>query len=127
MGALESANARTIFQPIRPGLVETCQIVMGFTKLEAGSVWNTMPPHTHKRRSEYYMYYDLAPDARVFHMMGEADNVRPLILSDGEAALSPSWSMHCGVGTQAYTFCWSMGGENQEFDDMDHIALKDLS
>lgn len=126
LGSQETANARTIYQPIRPGIVDTCQIVMGFTSLEAGSVWNTMPPHTHRRRSEYYMYYTLSEENAVFHMMGEPDNVRPLVMRDGEVALSPSWSIHSGVGTSAYTFCWSMGGENQEFDDMDHLKVSDL-
>ena len=127
MGSLETANDRVIYQPIRPGIVESCQVVMGFTSLKAGSVWNTMPPHTHRRRSEYYMYYNISEENRVFHMMGEPDNVRPLVLSSGEVALSPSWSIHSGVGTSAYTFCWAMGGENQEFDDMDHLTMGDLA
>lgn len=127
LGSVATANKRVIHQAIRPGIVETCQVVMGFTALDVGNVWNTMPPHTHRRRSEYYMYYGLNDDARVFHMMGEPDNIRPLILSSGEVALSPSWSLHCGAGTTAYTFCWSMGGENQEFDDMDHIPMGDLA
>ncbi|MEE9434782.1 MAG: 5-dehydro-4-deoxy-D-glucuronate isomerase [Sphingorhabdus sp.] len=126
LGAQETSNKRVIFQPIRPGIVESCQIVMGFTMLETGSVWNTFPPHTHKRRSEYYMYFDMPDDARVFHFMGEADNMRPIILKSGEVALSPIWSMHCGAGTSAYTFIWSMGGENQEFDDMDHIGQTEI-
>ena len=126
LGAQETSNKRVIFQPIRPGIVESCQIVMGFTMLETGSVWNTFPPHTHKRRSEYYMYFDMPEEARVFHFMGEADNMRPIILKSGEVALSPIWSMHCGAGTSAYTFIWSMGGENQEFDDMDHIGQTEI-
>jgi len=126
LGAQETCNVRTIYQSIRPGIVETCQIVMGFTSLESGSVWNTMPPHTHRRRSEYYMYYSMPEENVVFHMMGEPDNVRPLVLQNGETALSPSWSIHTGVGTSAYTFCWSMGGENQEFDDMDHLRVSGL-
>jgi len=126
LGSLETANKRVIYQPICPGIVESCQLVMGFTSLETGSVWNTMPPHTHRRRSEYYMYYTLDENNRVFHMMGEPDNVRPLILSDGQVALSPSWSIHSGAGTSAYTFCWAMGGENQEFTDMDHLTMADL-
>jgi len=126
LGAQETCNVRTIYQSIRPGIVDTCQIVMGFTCLESGSVWNTMPPHTHRRRSEYYMYYSMPNENVVFHMMGEPDNVRSLVLQNGETALSPSWSIHSGVGTSAYTFCWSMGGENQEFDDMDHLRASDL-
>ena len=128
LGANETSNKRTIFQPIHPAVVKTCQIVMGFTILESGNVWNTFPPHTHKRRSEFYMYFDLHDDdARVFHFMGEADNMRPMILKGGEVALSPIWSMHCGAGTSAYTFIWSMGGENQVFDDMDHISQDDIA
>lgn len=126
MGAPETSNKRTIFQPIHPDIVTTCQIVMGFTILESGNVWNTFPPHTHKRRSEFYMYFDMEPDARVFHFMGEADNMRPMIMKSGEVALSPIWSMHCGAGTSAYTFIWSMGGENQQFDDMDHIDRAEI-
>ena len=126
LGARETCNVRTIHQSIRPGIVDTCQIVMGFTSLESGSVWNTMPPHTHRRRSEYYMYYSMPKENIVFHMMGEPDNVRSLVLQNGDTALSPSWSIHSGVGTSAYTFCWSMGGENQEFDDMDHLRASDL-
>ena len=99
---------------------------MGFTELEPGSVWNTMPPHTHERRMEVYMYFDMASDSRVFHLMGPADETRHLVVANGQAVVSPSWSLHSGVGTGAYTFCWGMGGENQAFDDMDHIAIGDL-
>lgn len=126
LGAQETSNKRIIYQPIHPDIVTTCQIVMGFTILESGNVWNTFPPHTHKRRSEFYMYFDMNDDARVFHFMGEADNMRPMIMKSGELALSPIWSMHCGAGTSAYTFIWSMGGENQVFDDMDHISQEDI-
>ncbi len=126
LGTQAKANKRVIYQSIRPGIVETCQIVMGFTSLEEGNVWNTFPPHTHKRRSEYYMYFDLPEGERMLHLMGEEENVRSLILSNQEVALSPSWSMHSGCGTSAYTFIWSMGGENQEFDDMDHITPTNL-
>ena len=124
-GAAKTANQRVIRQSIRPGLVETCQLVMGFTALEPGNVWNTMPPHTHGRRSEIYLYFDLAP-ARVMHIMGEPSEPRTVFMDEGEAVFSPSWSMHSGVGTADYRFIWSMGGENQEFDDMDHVALADL-
>lgn len=126
LGGKEKANVRTIFQSIRPGIVESCQLVMGFTRLSEGSVWNTFPPHTHQRRSEYYMYFDLDDNSRVFHFMGEKDNLRSMVLKNKEIALSPMWSMHCGVGTSSYSFIWSMGGENQEFDDMDHCEITDL-
>jgi len=124
-GDQKTANRRVIRQTIRPGIVETCQLVMGFTELEPGNVWNTMPPHTHGRRSEIYMYFDAAP-ARVMHIMGEPSNPRTVFMDDGEAVFSPSWSMHSGVGTSDYRFVWSMGGENLDFDDMDHLTLADL-
>ncbi len=127
LGEKATCNERTIFQPIRPGIIESCQLVMGFTSLAEGSVWNTFPPHTHDRRSEFYFYFDLADDARVFHFMGRPDELKALPLSNEEAALSPSWSMHCGVGSGAYSFIWSMGGENQEFDDMDHVPQAALA
>jgi 4-deoxy-L-threo-5-hexosulose-uronate ketol-isomerase len=124
-GDQKTANRRVIRQSIRPGLVETCQLVMGFTELEPGNVWNTMPPHTHGRRSEIYMYFDAAP-ARVMHIMGEPSDPRTVFMDDGEAVFSPSWSMHSGVGTAHNLFVWSMGGENLDFDDMDHLTLADL-
>jgi 4-deoxy-L-threo-5-hexosulose-uronate ketol-isomerase len=126
LGSTEDSNKRTIYKLIHPGAMETCQVVMGFTELEAGSVWNTMPPHTHERRMEVYLYFDMRKDSRVFHLMGPADETRHLVVSDSQAVVSPSWSLHSGVGTGAYTFCWGMGGENQEFDDMDHIKIGDL-
>ncbi len=126
LGSREECNERVIRQSIRPGIVETCQIVMGFTQLEPGSIWNTMPPHTHPRRSEIYMYFDLDETSNVFHFMGEPDETRSLVVRNGEAVVSPSWSMHSGAGTRNYTFIWGMGGENQEFDDMDHIDMKAL-
>lgn len=127
LGEKATCNERTIFQPLRPGIVESCQLVMGFTSLAEGSVWNTFPPHTHDRRSEFYFYFDLSEEARVFHFMGRPDELKALPLSNEEAALSPSWSMHCGVGSGAYSFIWSMGGENQEFDDMDHVPQAALA
>ena len=124
-GDQKTANRRVIRQSIRPGLVTTCQLVMGFTELDIGNVWNTMPPHTHRRRSEIYMYFDAAP-ARVMHIMGEPSEPRTVFVDEGEAVFSPSWSMHSGVGTGDYRFVWSMGGENLEFDDMDVLSLNEL-
>ena len=126
LGSKEECNERVIHQSIRPGIVDTCQIVMGFTQLEPGNIWNTMPPHTHRRRSEIYMYFDLDEASNVFHFMGEPDETRSLVVRNGEAVVSPSWSMHCAAGIRNYTFIWGMGGENQEFDDMDHIDMKTL-
>ena len=126
LGSQETSNERTIFQSIRPGIVESCQLVMGITELKSGSVWNTKPPHTDFRRSEIYMYFDLPTDERVFHLMGEPSEVRSLSLPKEVAIASPMWSIHSGVGTTNYTFIWAMGGENQEFDDMDHIQVSDL-
>lgn len=124
-GEARNANRRVIRQAIRPGLVDTCQLVMGFTELELGNVWNTMPPHTHRRRSEIYMYFDASP-GRVMHLMGEPSDPRAVFMDEGEAVFSPSWSIHSGVGTANYSFVWSMGGENLEFDDMDVLAVSDL-
>ena len=127
LGSLEDSNDRIIHQSIRPGIVDTCQVVMGFTQLAPGSVWNTMPPHTHRRRTEIYMYFDLDEDSTVFHFMGEPNEMRAIVVRNGEAVVSPTWSMHCGAGTRNYTFIWSMGGENQEFDDMDFLDMKSLA
>ena len=126
MGSKEECNERVIHQSIRPGIVDTCQIVLGFTELAPGSIWNTMPAHTHRRRTEIYMYFDVDESDCVFHFMGEPDETRSLVVRNGEAVVSPAWSMHSGAGTRNYTFVWSMGGENQEFTDMDHIDVKDL-
>ncbi|MEE4217819.1 MAG: 5-dehydro-4-deoxy-D-glucuronate isomerase [Xanthomonadales bacterium] len=126
MGSVEDCNDRVINQSLIPGIVETCQLVMGFTELAPGSNWNTMPVHTHRRRTEVYMYFDLADDQCVFHLMGEPDETRSLVVRNGQAVASPSWSIHSGAGTRNYTFCWAMGGENQEFPDMDHVLTEDI-
>ena len=126
LGCLEESNHRVINKYILPGQVESCQLVMGMTKLEPGSVWNTMPCHTHDRRMEGYLYFDLPEDGFVMHFMGEGDETRHIIMRNEQAVISPSWSIHSGCGTQAYTFIWGMCGENQDFDDMDGIAMQDL-
>lgn len=126
LGSVEASNKRTIYQFIHPNGAKSCQLVMGFTILESGCVWNTMPPHTHERRMEVYMYFNVPADARVFHYMGKPDETRHIAVADGQAVISPSWSIHAGVGTAAYTFCWGMGGENQAFDDMDHLTMDDI-
>ncbi|HOX87171.1 MAG TPA: 5-dehydro-4-deoxy-D-glucuronate isomerase [bacterium] len=126
LGSTEAANKRTIYKLIRPGGVQSCQLVMGFTVVDSGSVWNTMPPHTHDRRMEVYLYFDMAKEARVFHLMGQAQETRHIVVADRQAVISPSWSIHAGAGTGAYTFCWGMGGENQVFDDMDALELAEI-
>lgn len=125
-GSMEESNHRTICKYILPGQVESCQLVMGMTKLEPGSVWNTMPCHTHDRRMEVYLYFEMPEDAVVFHYMGEPTETRHIVMRNEEAVISPSWSIHSGSGTQAYTFIWGMVGENQAFDDMDHVAMQDI-
>ncbi len=127
LGAQLTGNERTIHKYIAPGLVESCQLVMGVTVISPGSVWNTMPPHTHLRRSEVYCYCDLDPDSIVMHFMGPPTGTRNAVLRDGEAIISPSWSIHAGAGTGAYSFVWGMGGENQDFDDMDKADLGTLA
>ena len=126
LGSLEESNHRTINKYILPGQVESCQLVMGMTKLEPGSVWNTMPCHTHDRRMEVYLYFDMGPDDLVFLYMGEPTETRHIIMRNEQAVISPSWSIHSGSGTRAYTFIWGMAGENQAFDDMDGCAMQDL-
>ena len=126
LGTVEDANKRTIYQYIHENGIKSCQLVMGFTVLEPGSVWNTMPCHTHERRTEVYLYFGLDEESRVFHMMGPGDETRHLVVGNEQAVISPMWSIHSGCGTCNYSFCWGMGGENQRFDDMDHIAIKNL-
>jgi 4-deoxy-L-threo-5-hexosulose-uronate ketol-isomerase len=126
LGAAETSNARTIYQYVHPAVCKSCQLVMGMTILEKGSVWNTMPCHTHERRMEVYLYFDMAPEARVFHFHGAPSETRHLVVANEQAVISPSWSIHSGVGTGSYTFIWGMAGENQTFDDMDAVAPVDL-
>ncbi|NLB82269.1 MAG: 5-dehydro-4-deoxy-D-glucuronate isomerase [Clostridiaceae bacterium] len=120
------ANKRVINQYIHPEVMQSCQLAMGLTELQDGSVWNTMPTHTHDRRMEVYLYLDIEDDAVVFHMMGQPQETRHIIMHNEEAVISPSWSIHSGVGTKAYSFIWAMCGENQEFTDMDHVATSEL-
>jgi 4-deoxy-L-threo-5-hexosulose-uronate ketol-isomerase len=126
LGDVAGANKRTIYKYIHPDGIKSCQLVMGFTTLDSGSVWNTMPPHTHGRRSEIYMYFDIQNDGLVFHYMGPANQTRHLAVRNRQVTLSPNWSIHSGCATSAYSFVWAMGGENQRFDDMDHIKLADI-
>ena len=126
LGDITTANKRTINQYIVPGLVESCQLVMGMTILEPGSTWNTMPCHTHERRMEVYLYFNMEADTRVMHFMGEPTETRHLVVANEQAVISPSWSIHSGCGTSNYTFIWGMCGENMTFDDMDHVAMGDL-
>ncbi|MCR5776909.1 MAG: 5-dehydro-4-deoxy-D-glucuronate isomerase [Lachnospiraceae bacterium] len=126
LGSLEESNHRVICKYILPGQVESCQLVMGMTKLKPGSVWNTMPCHTHDRRMEVYLYFEMPEDALVMHYMGEAEETRHIVMRNEQAVISPSWSIHAGSGTRAYTFIWGMVGENQAFNDMDEIKMTDL-
>ncbi|MCR5154216.1 MAG: 5-dehydro-4-deoxy-D-glucuronate isomerase [Lachnospiraceae bacterium] len=125
-GSMEDANHRTICKYILPGQVESCQLEMGMTHLEEGSVWNTMPCHTHDRRMEVYLYFEMGPNDVVFHLMGEPTETRHIVMRNEQAVISPSWSIHSGCGSKNYTFIWGMVGENQDFDDMDGVAMKDI-
>lgn len=126
LGSLEDANHRVICKYILPGQVESCQLVMGMTQLKPGSVWNTMPCHTHDRRMEVYLYFEMPEDAFVMHYMGEPTQTRHIVMRNEEAVTSPSWSIHAGCGSRAYTFIWDMVGENQAFDDMDDVKNTEL-
>jgi 4-deoxy-L-threo-5-hexosulose-uronate ketol-isomerase len=126
LGDPQTSNRRTIYKFIVPEVLQTCQLSMGMTRLDDGNLWNTMPCHTHERRMEVYFYFNLADDAAVFHMMGEPHETRHILVHNEQAVISPSWSIHSGVGTRAYTFIWGMVGENLVFKDMDHVAVADL-
>jgi 4-deoxy-L-threo-5-hexosulose-uronate ketol-isomerase len=126
VGTQEACNCRTIYKYIHLAGVRSCQLVMGVTHLHPGSAWNTMPAHTHMRRSEIYFYFDVAENARIFHFMGPPQETRHLLMSNRDLVVSPGWSIHAGVGTQAYKFCWGMGGENQDYADMDPAPIESL-
>lgn len=126
LGEESTSNKRVINQFIHPDVLKTCQLCMGMTSLEPGSVWNSMPCHTHERRMEIYTYFEVPEDHIVMHFMGEPTETRHLVMKNEEAVISPSWSIHCGAGTSNYTFIWAMGGENQAFDDMDNLKPTDL-
>jgi 4-deoxy-L-threo-5-hexosulose-uronate ketol-isomerase len=126
LGDQSTSNKRTIYKYIHPDGIKSCQLVMGLTILEPGSVWNSVPPHTHTRRMEVYFYFDVADEQRVFHMMGERKETRHLVMRNNEAVISPPWSMHFGCGTSHYGFIWGMAGENQAFNDMDAALIKEI-
>ena len=126
LGSAATCNHRTVCKYIYTDGARSCQLVMGATHLKPGSSWNTMPAHTHMRRSEVYAYFNLRPEARVFHLMGPAEETRHIVMKDREVVVSPGWSIHAGVGTEAYSFCWGMGGENQDYADMDPAPLDSL-
>ncbi len=126
IGDNTTSNLRTINKFIVPDVLPTCQLTMGLTKLAEGNLWNTMPCHTHERRMEVYFYFDMDPETAVFHMMGQPQETRHLLVHNEQAVISPSWSIHAGVGTKNYTFIWGMVGENQVFDDMDHVKVSEI-
>ena len=126
IGSAETANKRVILQFLHPEVAESCQLLMGYTQFAEGSVWNTMPAHTHDRRMEAYLYFDMPSDRRVFHLMGEPSQTRHIVMANEEAVISPPWSIHAGAGTGSYTFCWAMAGDNVDFTDMDMIPMEAL-
>jgi 4-deoxy-L-threo-5-hexosulose-uronate ketol-isomerase len=126
LGSAKTCNHRTIYKYIYLDGAKSCQLVMGVTHLHPGSAWNTMPAHTHMRRSEIYMYFNLAEDVRVFHLMGPPHETRHIVMKNRDVVISPGWSIHAGMGTQAYSFCWGMGGENQDYGDMDPVPLESI-
>lgn len=126
LGDQKTANKRTIYQMLHPAVVDSCQLMMGITVLDEGNVWNTMPAHTHERRMEVYLYFDMDDDSVVFHYMGQPQETRHIVMKNEQAVISPSWSIHSGCGTKSYTFIWGMVGENKTFDDMDTIKITDL-
>lgn len=126
LGDQLTSNRRSLRQVIHENGIRSCQVVMGITRLHPGNMWNTLPSHTHERRTEFYLYFDIPEDARVLHLMGEPTETRHMLIANDQAILSPSWSIHSGVGSQAYAFVWAMAGENQSFDDMDHVQITEL-
>ena len=126
LGSVETANHRSIRRAIHLDGARSCQLVMGYTELSPGSVWNTMPPHTHMRRSEVYLYFNLSDGERVIHLMGPAGETRHIVVANKQAVISPGWSIHAGVGSSSYSFCWGMGGENQVYSDMDALRVAEL-
>ena len=126
IGTAEGSSRRRLYKVVHPDHVESCNLLMGYTELLAGDTWNTMPPHLHDRRTEIYFYFDLPASQRVFHFMGEPGETRHLVVENEQAVISPSWSIHAGVGTNAYTFCWAMAGENNDYGDLDPVKTTDL-
>lgn len=126
LGSIETANKRTVYKYIHLEGIRSCQLVMGLTVLEQGSVWNSIPPHTHTRRTEVYFYFDVPEGQRIFHFMGEPEETRHMVMNNYEAVVSPPWSIHCGSGTSNYGFIWGMAGENQVYSDMDAVSVTEM-